>query len=742
LASAEAQAKAVEERKRRKVTLAFASSVLAFVVVGAAGGFWVQHLHNQRQADLARQELEQRQDVESALEKIAALQKAARWKEAEAVLGQASARLGESGPADLRQAVAQAQDEVHFAAKLDRIRMEKATDAMRKVNRTAPAYAQAFRDYGLEITTDDVAVLAERIATSHIKQQLVAALDDWDSMSGDLGTSSRLWAILSRVDPDEWRVAYYLALKNQDPQAFQRLAARIDVEKLSPAFLDSMATRLKKTGADALSLLERAQQQYPDDFWLNFSLANAWELRSRDRKTPFHTEAIGYYRAALAVRPNSLAYMFLGGALQETGRLDESLAACQNAVRLDPNSSGAHAMLGVNLALMGRADEAILALEKAIALDSKDPNFYGALGIALKQKGRFDESIAAHGRAIKIDPDYAEFHFHLGTALLAKGDLDEAITAFRKAIALDHKLPLAHDTLGCALVRNGDLDGAITAFRQAIAVDDKVALPYTNLGAALEAKGDLDAAITAHGKAIALDPQLAVAHCNLGLTLQKAGRFVDALDSLKRGHELGMRTSGWTHPSAQWINQCERLLELDQKLPRILEGEADPQDASERLALGELCQWYRKRYVAAARFYGEAFEAEPQLAELKSPAFRHSIHRYNAACCAALAGCGKGEDAALLDDKDLVRLRNQARAWLRADLQAWAKWADKGKADDRASAVKTLQHWKTDTDLAGVRDREPLAQLPEAEQEAWRKLWADVEELLKKAQEAKSAGRP
>jgi hypothetical protein len=51
--------------------------------------------------------------------------------------------------------------------------------------------------------------------------------------------------------------------------------------------------------------------------------------------------------------------------------------------------------------------------------------------------------------------------------------------------------------------------------------------------------------------------------------------------------------------------------------------------------------------------------------------------------------------------------------------------------------VKALQHWQTDPDLAGLRDPEPLAKLPESEQEACRKLWADVAALLKKAQEAK-----
>ena len=60
--------------------------------------------------------------------------------------------------------------------------------------------------------------------------------------------------------------------------------------------------------------------------------------------------------------------------------------------------------------------------------------------------------------------------------------------------------------------------------------------------------------------------------------------------------------------------------------------------------------------------------------------------------------------------------------------------ADQGKADDWAAAVQALRRWQTDPDLAGVRDKEPLATFPESEREAWRKLWVQVEDLLAKAQ--------
>jgi serine/threonine-protein kinase len=122
--------------------------------------------------------------------------------------------------------------------------------------------------------------------------------------------------------------------------------------------------------------------------------------------------------------------------------------------------------------------------------------------------------------------------------------------------------------------------------------------------------------------------------------------------------------------------------------------------------------------------YGEAFTADSKLADdLKAG------HRYNAACCAALAGCGQGKDAGTLDDREKARLRRQALDWLRADLAAGAKQAQSHQPADRVMVRQTLQHWKEDPDLAGVRG-DALAKLSEAESQPWKKLWADVDALL------------
>ena len=51
-----------------------------------------------------------------------------------------------------------------------------------------------------------------------------------------------------------------------------------------------------------------------------------------------------------------------------------------------------------------------------------------------------------------------------------------------------------------------------------------------------------------------------------------------------------------------------------------------------------------------------------------------------------------------------------------------------------------LAHWLRDGDLGSVRGADALAKLPAEERQAWAKLWADVEALLRKAQERRNEG--
>jgi hypothetical protein len=215
--------------------------------------------------------------------------------------------------------------------------------------------------------------------------------------------------------------------------------------------------------------------------------------------------------------------------------------------------------------------------------------------------------------------------------------------------------------------------------------------------------------------------------------MQKA-QFRRSIEELRRGDELGRRNPAhWHYPSEQWLRTAQRLAQLDDRLSAVLEGKDQPKDAGEWLGFAVLCQMYRKYQAAAARFYEHAFAGDPALAD--NP---QALHRYNAACAAALAGCGQGKDADKLDAKEKARLRRLALDWLRADLNTWGPLLDKEPDKARPVVVKQMRYWQADTDFAGVRGAESIAKLPEAERHEWQKLWDDVAEILKRTR-AKTA---
>src|SRR5262249_34244419 len=301
------------------------------------------------------------------------------------------------------------------------------------------------------------------------------------------------------------------------------------------------------------------------------------------------------------------------------------------------------------------------------------------------------------------------------------------VAAFRRAIEINpNDAYAAHNSLGIAFQGQRKLDEAVATFRKAIEINPKNEAAYYNLGSALRAQRKPDEAVAAYRKAIEVRPGYAEAHCNLGDLYLSLGQFAQALEVLRKGHELGRQQPGWRYPSDRWVKDCERLLALERRLPDVLAGKGASPD--EHLSLADLCWRYLKRYADAARLYDRAFAAEPKLAERLNP-----HHRYNAACAALRAAGGKGVGADKLDATAKARLRGQALDWLTADLAARGKLL----ADDPTAAgpvqQKALRHWLDDADLSGVRDAKGLAELPDAERERWKELWSAVRDLLRRA---------
>jgi hypothetical protein len=157
-----------------------------------------------------------------------------------------------------------------------------------------------------------------------------------------------------------------------------------------------------------------------------------------------------------------------------------------------------------------------------------------------------------------------------------------------------------------------------------------------------------------------------------------------------------------------------------ERFTRLLQGEEQPASAGESLDLVDLCQ-RQGMNAAAARFWAAAFAADPRLADDLETGYR-----YTAACCAALAAAGQGEDAARLDDQERTRLRKQALDWLRADLALGDKQLENSQPAGRAAVQQQMKRWQQDRDLEGIRDAAALARVPAEERAACARLWLHV----------------
>src|SRR5262249_4783851 len=139
-------------------------------------------------------------------------------------------------------------------------------------------------------------------------------------------------------------------------------------------------------------------------------------------------------------------------------------------------------------------------------------------------------------------------------------------------------------------------------------------------------------------EALQLDPKDVVGYANLGLALKAQGKLEEALAALRRADELAPPGSPVALAIPGLVRRVRGQLVLAARLLAVLKGDDAPRDVAERLAFAELC-YARGLHVASARLYAEALAADPKLAD-----DRGAQHRYNAACAAALAGCGRAKD--------------------------------------------------------------------------------------------------
>jgi|GEM_PF-1889221 len=708
-----------------------------------------------------------------------------------------TASLAESGEIDagLHGRVQQWLTDLEMVARLQSVRLER--DAIKDndfdMAKSDPAYRAAFRDYGLDLDTLDPAAAAEQIRASAIRDDLIAALDDWAMANAEarLPGSERWQAIARLADPDPWRGRFRAAFEPLDRAALTRLARDPDALAQPPATALLLGVLLARANERSLAIevLRQTQERFPGDFWANYHLA----IELLAQKPPRASDAVGYLRTALAMRPESVGvHRSLGIALFRHSemtaeaaarlkpdevvadyaahptafhrdRLAEAESCCRQAIRLNPTFAEAHNNLGMILYYRGRYPEAEAAHREAIRLKPDYAIAHDNLGLDLKEQNRYAEAIDSHREALRIQPKFAPAHNNLGIALKWQRKYVAAEKACRDALAINPDYASAHFNLGMILYSQLKYADAEASIRRAIELDatlrniDGVA---EVLASALFRQSKFEAAAGEYRRALRRNPKSVFVHFNLGRVLERLDKPVEAEAEYREAVRLAP-----DHADAHC--NLGLVLQRQGKFPEALTELQRGHDLGSKrqgwnTTLSE--RWIRecqqqadldKRLPAfldgRERPAGAAESVE--LARLcrdphgrtaasarfyaaafaTNPALAEELvhhHRYNAACAAVQAGTGQGTDATSLSNDERAKWRRQALDWLRADLAARAKLLQSEQAKDRAQTAAMLRHWPEDPDLKCLRDPIVQALLPAEEREGWAKLWVDLQAAL------------
>jgi serine/threonine-protein kinase len=706
------------------------ATALALLGLALGGSVWLERQEAERRAETARQEERESQAVMALLKQAADLLKEGRWPEARTAL-EGAPMLLTSTQADLGGQLQQARADVNMVGKLEEIRL-RLSENRRTHEIVSPEqlYAEAFRNYGIDVLTLQPAEAAERVRNSAIRETLLAFLHDWLYWASDTNRD-KLRDVLDRADVDEWRREFREALAKKDSKKLLDLAKTVAAVQ-PPVVLSGLGGILLVGGHRdvALVLLRQAHQRYPADFWINLLLGLYWETERPQRSA-------GYYQAAVAIRPTSdQAYAGLGRALFAIGDAQEAVVAFRTAIKLNANSAVGKDMARA-LALRGSLKEARVSWKTSLERDPPDHESW-------------------HG--------YAELCLFLGHEQEYRWARQALLKRFGET---KNDWVLAERTSLSCLLRpapGDELRRAVKLVALAVAAGDRSTSrgnPYLRFvqGLAEYRQGHLKQAVPFLRESAEQLPNRPAPRLVLAMAQFQSGSTTEARKTLSaavRAYNWSESTSAsQTDTPVVWTSHVlrrEAEAMILRNLPAFLQGDYWPQDNDERLALLGICQ-FELRYSAAARLYADAFATDPHLADnltaeclRRTRGYEHPgdpIEAFNAACrysaarCAARAGCGLGKDGAQLSGAERSRWRAQAREWLRADLAAWTKMLDSESGANRELAKNMINHWQVDPDLAGLREPRSLEVLPPKEQKECLELWKEIGTLLNRGQKTK-----
>jgi adenylate cyclase len=138
---------------------------------------------------------------------------------------------------------------------------------------------------------------------------------------------------------------------------------------------------------------------------------------------------------ATRLRGSEYAYWASGLVQRVSGEPEQAILSFRQGLEVNPNFSLLHGSVGNLLALMGQADESIAATELAIRMNPRDPSIffrYLALSDAYFVKRDFEKMVEWAAKGVVQKPSYFGCHIRVVAGLGLLGRLKEAQAAIQR----------------------------------------------------------------------------------------------------------------------------------------------------------------------------------------------------------------------------------------------------------------------------------------------------------------------
>ncbi len=585
--SAAALVRVEDERKARRLTAALGAAGILVLLVGGGSWAYVQNERRTREHEQAARDAKLGSEVGAALAEASGQKGGGHWNEAVALAERAKA-LAESGGAspELVGRAASMVAELQGGRESARKQAELEADNKKLLAEllearepvwdpgtgasagTSEAYVKTFHAHGIEIDAGTPMEVAAALKQRGFGSEIALFLDSLTALrrrERDEAGTARALDVAHAVDPDPLRADLREALAAGALDVLRGIVQSgfEDQPPITVELLGSALEELKQRDL-ARSVYRKGIDRFPSDFSLHYRLGRQLTPPELDSgpSDEMH-EAVENYRAALALRPDSIvSRYYLGRLYSKLGEFDRAVEQFTILLKQRPDDGTFLFHLGLGRYNLGQSAEADAILRPLV--ERRDPTWlrgWAALFVShcALLRGELKEAKSFAEIAVDANPAEAQFRAGLFEAVLSGDSLEDRQKLVEQYLGASKADPNVLNNLAWVLtstpnVKMRDYAAAVQLARRAAELGSGFE-SWNTLGVALYHTGDWKGAIEALQQSV---------------RLQGAGQAMDWMFLAMANQQLGNTGEAklWYERATTWISTQSGI---DPELARFLE---------------------------------------------------------------------------------------------------------------------------------------------------------------------------